>query len=420
MAPAATVNQLAPSYLDSLLGRTLGKVRLITILVLLLASFAQPLVGRVGLPTWILILAFAGYSVILLVLRYIAPHFLSALNSAFVDLVVAGILYSMGATPDGPLFVLLLMVTVCAVATSPIRLGWAYTGAATLIIGIATPTLPLWPHSSIAMRDLIAHLIIVALVGTMTVLLVRQLEYEHHTALTVQRQVERQAELDRLRGVFVSSVSHDLRTPLTALRAGIGMLETSLQDRLRPDEEKLLATAQRNSERLGLLIGDLLTISQLEAGVLHIEHAIVDLQSVVEAAVTAVQPLLNEKRQFVTVDLATLATVIGDSRRLEQALVNVIANAYQHTPVGTHIEISSKVQAQDVMITISDDGPGIPAEDLERIFVRFHRLTPATSGSGLGLDIARRIIELHEGRMWAESAVGQGTTFHIALPCNEH
>ena len=100
--------------------------------------------------------------------------------------------------------------------------------------------------------------------------------------------------------------------------------------------------------------------------------------------------------------------------------MNVIANAYQHTPVGTHIEISSKVQAQEVMITISDDGPGIPAEDLERIFVRFHRLTPATSGSGLGLDIARRIIELHEGRMWAESAVGQGTTFHIALPCNEH
>jgi two-component system, OmpR family, sensor histidine kinase VicK len=112
--------------------------------------------------------------------------------------------------------------------------------------------------------------------------------------------------------------------------------------------------------------------------------------------------------------------IYGDIRRLEQALINVLANAFQHTPDGTHIEVSSRVQAEELILTVSDDGPGIPAEEVERIFVRFHRLSLSTGGSGLGLSIARSIIEAHGGRIWAESEYGHGTAIFIALPRYEH
>jgi signal transduction histidine kinase len=401
---------------DTLLGHALSGVRWATVFALLLLALAQPLIGRVGLPTWTLILVYAGYSWVIGLLRPSIPWLLSPTRTAILDLLMVGALYAMGASPGGPLFVLLLLITVCAAATSPFPRSLVYTGAVILVMVVIAPTLPLWTPTDTAIRDLLARVVIVGFSSTMTGMLVRRLWQEHQDVLSSREKAERHAELDRLRGVFVSSVSHDLRTPLTAMSAGLGMLEMSVRGRLRSDEAQLLTNARRNSERLGLLIDDLLTYHQLEAGTMQLAHAPLDMAGVVSSAVSALRPLLDEKGQYVTTDLAEPLPSTGDLRRLEQALVNVLANAHQHTPAGTKIHIAGHPTPRELVLTVADDGPGIPAEDLERVFRRFHRLAPAGNGSGLGLAIARSIVELHGGRMWAESAGGQGTSICLALP----
>jgi signal transduction histidine kinase len=218
-----------------------------------------------------------------------------------------------------------------------------------------------------------------------------------------------------LRREFVSAVSHDLRTPLTAARASLGLLETSAAERLRSEERGLLQNGRRNMERLGMLIDDLLTINQIEAGTLHLEHTLVDLRGIVGRAIGVVHPLIREKGQVLEIDIPDPLPVTGDGRRLEHVLVNVLANAHEHTPEGTRISISARTTPGQITLSIADDGPGIPAGELEAVFQRFHSLDPARGGSGLGLVIARSVVEMHGGRIWAESGRGKGATFHIAL-----
>ena len=133
-------------------------------------------------------------------------------------------------------------------------------------------------------------------------------------------------------------------------------------------------------------------------------------------AVSAISPLIYAKNQTLHVDLPEPLLAEADPQRLEQAIVNVLANAHQHTPPGTHIEIAGRVLAKDIVLTVGDTGPGIPPHDLKRVFQRFHRQAGPTSGSGLGLAIAHGIMELHGGPIWAESQPGSRTTFYMTLP----
>ncbi|MDP9354885.1 MAG: HAMP domain-containing histidine kinase, partial [Chloroflexota bacterium] len=166
--------------------------------------------------------------------------------------------------------------------------------------------------------------------------------------------------------------------------------------------------------RLGLLIDDLLAINQLESGTLRVDRMPLDLRSPATGAVATVQPLIREKGQVLEVDLPEPLPVMGDPRRLEQVIVNLVANANRHTPTGTSIALSGRVSSGDVVLSVRDTGPGIPAEELEAIFERYHRI--GGIGSGLGLAIARGIVELHGGRIWAESEPGEGATIHVVLP----
>jgi two-component system sensor histidine kinase KdpD len=239
-------------------------------------------------------------------------------------------------------------------------------------------------------------------------------------ARSARDQTEQLGELDRLRSIFVSSVSHGLRTPLTAARAGLGMLGTTAADRLRSDERDLLENARRNTARLGLIIDDLLAYNQLEAGTLRLDREPLDLRAVVTEAMSSVHPLIQEKGQILEVDLPEPLPGEGDPRRLEQVAVNVLANAHLHTPKGTRISISGRVSGGEVSLSVGDNGPGIPQGELEAVFRRFHRLGSARGGSGLGLAIARGIVELHGGRIRAESRPEAGATFHIFLPSAEN
>ncbi len=223
-------------------------------------------------------------------------------------------------------------------------------------------------------------------------------------------------ELDRLRATFVQSVSHDLRTPLTAARAALILLGATAADRLRPDEQGLVENAQRNIEHLRRLIDDLLVHNQLEAGSLLLHREPTDLRMIVTDALVAINPLLRQKGQILALDLAEPLPAWVDVHWLAQAVVNVIANAHYHTPPATRIMIRGWAVDNDVVVSVHDTGPGIPAEELETIFERFYQLKVPDGGSGLGLAIARAIVELHGGRMWVESQLHVSTTCYIALP----
>ncbi|HWE60578.1 MAG TPA: CheR family methyltransferase, partial [Chloroflexota bacterium] len=222
--------------------------------------------------------------------------------------------------------------------------------------------------------------------------------------------------LHELREEFLSSVSHELQTPLTAIRAGLGLLELGAGPVLGPAERELLEAMRRNVERLRLLVDDLLAARQSSVGAPAADHASLDMRAAVTMATAAVQPLLAEKRQPLELELPVPLPVTGDARQLEQVMVNLLANAYRHTPPGTRITVSGWVTADEVRLAVRDTGPGLPAGELEAIFVRFYRAGLASDGAGLGLAIARNVVTLHEGRLWAESREGEGATFHLALP----
>ncbi|HZU13071.1 MAG TPA: PAS domain S-box protein [Chloroflexota bacterium] len=216
---------------------------------------------------------------------------------------------------------------------------------------------------------------------------------------------------------FIASVSHELQTPLTSIRAALGLLDAAIGKTLEPAERELLAAARRNAERLRLEIGQLLAANQVSVGERAVERATVDLRGVVETAVETMAPLLQEKDQKVDVDMPDHLEVEGDRRLLEQVLANLLSNAHRHTPPGTRIAVSGWFVGDHVRLAVHDAGPGIPPDQLDAIFGRFYR-TPGMhrEGIGLGLAITRDAVEAQGGRVWAESVLGQGSTFFVSLP----
>lgn len=234
--------------------------------------------------------------------------------------------------------------------------------------------------------------------------------------LKAQAEAERLAQLDRVRSEFISSVAHDLQTPITSMRAGLDLLDAAIGPLLAPDEIEVLAVARRNVERLRTRISALLTANQLDAEALHLDAKPLDLRVAALAAVTTVRSLFREKAQALVVDLPQSLPVVGDAHRLEEVIVNVLANGHRHTPSGTRVVMTGRVQAGTVYLDVADNGPGIATEDLDAIFTRFYRGTPSRGGFGLGLAIARSVVELHDGRLWADFPNGRGTYVHLTMP----
>ncbi len=406
----------AESELQRFLDRALLALEWGSLAALLLITLVQPTTGRTGLPTWALILLFAAYLLLVELLRHLVRRLHPFTYKYALGLPVSGLIYFLGAEPGGPLFVLFFLTLVCATVTLTLRGGLLYTASVAVLVVIIDPTFPGWSPSEGDVRDLGARLVLLGIFGVGTAILRRRLALEQEAAGWARGESERLGEIDRLRDLFISSVSHDLRTPLTATRAGLGLLRTSASGRLRADERDLLDNARRNTERLGMLIDDLLAYNQLEAGTLRLDREPLDLRAVVTEAMSSVHPLIQEKGQVLEADLPEPLPCEGDPRRLEQVVVNVLANAHQHTPEDARIGISGRVSGNGVLLSVSDDGPGIPQGELETVFHRFHRLGPARGGSGLGLAIAKGIVELHGGRIWAENRPGTGATFHVVLP----
>lgn len=228
---------------------------------------------------------------------------------------------------------------------------------------------------------------------------------------------------DALRVALLSSVSHDLRTPLTVIKASASAL---LQEDVTWDEEARRGFAlsiEREADRLNRLVGNLLDMSRIENGALQPEKDLYQVRSVIQDVFDRLQPLLHER--LVRMDLAAdLPPVELDYLQVDQVLTNLIENAVRYTPTDSPIEVSAWREHGAVVMCIADRGPGIPREDLERIFDKFYRVLHAksavmgeiTSGSGLGLAVCKGLIEAHGGKIWAEQRPEGGASFFVSLP----
>ena len=216
---------------------------------------------------------------------------------------------------------------------------------------------------------------------------------------------------------FVSDVSHELRTPLTAIR---GAAETLLDGDVPPaDEERFLASIVAEAGRLSRLANDLLTLQRIEGATGELPLRVVDLRTAAENVVTALAPLIEDRGVELSIS-GEAPHVLGDLDRLQQVIANLVDNASRHVGPGGHVRVGLSAEDRWAVLTVADDGPGIPPEDLPHLFDRFYRSQPSrdrsTGGAGLGLAIVRAIVDAHDGRIDAENLPGGGSQFRVRLP----
>ena len=219
---------------------------------------------------------------------------------------------------------------------------------------------------------------------------------------------------------FLANMSHELRTPLNAI---LGYTELIVDDVYGPPSDKVrevLERVQTNGHHLLGLINDVLDLSKIEAGQLELSLGAYSLGEVVYTVVTATESLVTEKKLALNVDVPEdIPNGQGDERRIAQVLLNLVGNAIKFTDAG-EVGIAVLVANGAFEVAVSDTGPGIPEAERKEIFEEFHQMdsssTKEKSGTGLGLSIARKIVELHGGRIWVESEVGHGSTFRFTLP----
>ncbi|MET0790660.1 MAG: ATP-binding protein, partial [Polyangiaceae bacterium] len=227
-------------------------------------------------------------------------------------------------------------------------------------------------------------------------------------------------EASRAKDMFLATVSHELRTPLNAIVGWGQMLRTGGLN--RETEHRAIDTIERNGRALAQLVADLLDVSRVVSGNLHVDEGRVDLRGIVEAALDAARPVATESGLELTATLpdGPLSTT-GDATRLQQVVGNILGNALKFTPKGGHVALSLEVHGQLVRLEITDDGPGIAPEFLPVMFDRFKQadngVHRAQRGLGLGLAIVKHLVELHGGTVTAHSdGVGKGACFVVTLP----
>ena len=239
--------------------------------------------------------------------------------------------------------------------------------------------------------------------------------------ITGRKQAEEQLlEAMEMKSQFISTVSHEVRTPLTAMKEALTIVADGIAGTLSNDQTHFLDIARRNIDRLALLIDDVLDFQKLSAGKMkfHMQPSCID--KTIDEACTTMRPHAQQKQLHVSVDLeAGLPSVVYDHDRMIQVFTNLLSNAIKFTPEGGQISISARRRGEDLAISVSDTGMGIPREALPRIFTRFyrvHRPGKEIKGTGLGLAIVARIVAGHGGRIDVESEVDKGTTFTVLLP----
>jgi two-component system, sensor histidine kinase and response regulator len=237
-------------------------------------------------------------------------------------------------------------------------------------------------------------------------------------AAELTTQNERLRELDRLKDEFIAAVSHELRTPLTSI---IGYIELLEEEGVGgPNTGRFAEVIGRNAEQLLRLVGDLLFLSRMRSGSLTLELQGTDLAEIAAEAVAEARPDAQHKHIDLVLSAAEVPEFAADPGRISQLLDSLLSNAVKFTGDGGRVAVRTGVADGQAVLTVTDTGSGIAAEELERIFERFYRTAAATRqvvpGTGLGLAIARAIVEAHNGSLTVDSTEGRGSTFTVRLP----
>ncbi len=236
---------------------------------------------------------------------------------------------------------------------------------------------------------------------------------------------ERLKEVDALKDEFVSIASHELRTPMTAIKGYLWMVLNKSDQELSDKMRQQLEVAYHSVERLIHLVKDMLTISRIEANKIELNREKIDWNQVLEQVIAEIKPLAKEKEIKLRLEHPEKELlIIGDKNRLAEVLQNIIGNAIKFTSKQGRVEVRVEVQEAEIMTAVTDNGAGISQENIDKLFTKFTKLDRSykktkNSGTGLGLYISKQIVTLHNGRIEVESELDQGTTFRIFLPKNQ-
>lgn len=267
------------------------------------------------------------------------------------------------------------------------------------------------PRYAFAVSDteyIFTFLVMFAVALTISHLALR-LRNESETA----RLAQLESEKDRVRSSLLSSISHDLKTPLAAIIGSASSLlqRASLKD---PEARDLLENIQTEGERLTRLVHNVIETSRLESGtILRKERC--SLEELIGVSIERVEKLIGDRK--VTLDIPdNLPLIELDEVLMQQLFINLLENAARHTPPGTQIDLSAWLEGNSLWVQFADRGPGLAADELERVFEKFYHAKSSAAGAGLGLAICRAIANAHGGRIWAENRPGGGAVFRLVLP----
>jgi PAS domain S-box-containing protein len=261
--------------------------------------------------------------------------------------------------------------------------------------------------------------VVAGIVGVATDITSRiRVEAELAAALAAQQTANEQLQvLNRAKSDFVSIVSHEFRTPLTVIQGFSAMMRDENFTILQMKE--YATDINMEAIRLSRLITEMLDLDRMESGRMQLNRELIDLHRIIENVVNLIQPTAPHHSLLLDADPA-LPEFVADHDKLVQVVTNLVNNAIKYSPQGGPIRLTTALEGAQVHLRVADQGLGIPAEALEAIFDRYARIESRISrtiqGTGLGLSIVRQIVELHNGRVWAESTLGQGSVFHVLLP----
>jgi len=235
----------------------------------------------------------------------------------------------------------------------------------------------------------------------------------------VEASREAAEEANRIKSQFLANMSHELRTPLNAILNFTGFIADGVLGPINEEQRDILQKVIGSSQHLLSLINDILDLTKIEVGMMDLFLEEVDMNAALNASIATAKGLVKDTDIELRVNVEeNLPHIIGDKRRIRQILLNLISNAVKFTPAGT-VTITAQQADGAIYLAVSDTGIGIPADQQEIIFETFRQAKhdlPETPGTGLGLPIAKHFVEAHGGRLWLDSEVGVGSTFHVLLP----
>lgn len=234
--------------------------------------------------------------------------------------------------------------------------------------------------------------------------------------MTASRELERLRRLDQMKSEFVANVSHELKTPLTSIKAYTEALLESAQD---PQTKSFLKVIDEESDRLLFLINDLLNVSRIQSGRMKMHFELVRPRTIVEE-ILHISKVQSDRHEILLEIADDLPEMLLDKEKMKEVMVNLISNAIKYSPHGGRVWVRLRPDSTNLRIEVQDEGIGIPPEHQKNLFQAFYRVdsshTAQIPGTGLGLVIVKAIVEHHGGRVWVESEVGRGTTFFILIP----